>query len=70
VGEGGPVPVGYGELIVGGNNVFSNYDILYRAYTSDFDNANLQINNQGSNQYLFNSKCYLATQSPLTSLPF
>lgn len=69
VGEGGPVPIGYGELIVGGNNVFSNYNIIYRAYTSNFDSNNLQIDNQGSSQYLFNSRCYLADQSSLVSSP-
>lgn len=70
VGEGGPVPIGYGELLIGGNNVFSNYDILYRAYTSNFSDATLQIDYQGNNQYLFNSRCYLIEQQPLKSLPF
>lgn len=70
VGEGGPVPVGYGQLIVGGNNVFSNYDIVYRAYTSDFSDATLQVDNQGASQYLFNSRCYFQEQTPLSSLPF
>lgn len=70
IGEGGPVPIGYGELIVGGNNVFSNYDIIYRAYTSNYFDSSLQIDYQGSNQYLFNSKCYLIEQQPLRSLPF
>jgi predicted phage tail protein len=70
VGEGGPVPVGYGELIVGGNNVFSNYEYFYRAYVSDYSDVNLQVINQGNKQYLFNSKCYLVNQDPLQSLPF
>jgi predicted phage tail protein len=70
VGEGGPVPVGYGQLLVGGNNVFSNYDIIYRAYTSDFSDATLQVENQGDSQYLFNSKCQFQEQTPLSSLPF
>lgn len=70
VGEGGPVPVGYGQLIVGGNNVFSNYDILYRAYTDDFLDSTLQLDIQGNSQYLFNSKCQFQEQTPLSSLPF
>jgi len=70
VGEGGAVPVGYGQLVVGGNNVFSSYDILYRGYTSDFNSDTLQVVNQGDGQYLFNSRCFLADQTPLSSLPF
>lgn len=30
VGEGGPIPIGYGRLIVGSHQVFSSYDQLYR----------------------------------------
>jgi predicted phage tail protein len=70
VGEGGPVPVGYGQLIIGGNNVFSNYEIIYRAYKSDFSDTTLQIDYQGDTQYLFNSKCYLINQQSLQSSPF
>jgi predicted phage tail protein len=70
VGEGGAVPVGYGQLVVGGNNVFSSYDILYRGYTSDFNNDTLQVVNQGSSQYLFNSRCFLVDQNPLSTIPF
>jgi len=70
VGEGGAVPVGYGELIIGGNNVFSSYDILYRAYMANYDSSTLEISFTGSNQYLFNSKCYLASQDSLKTLPF
>lgn len=70
VGEGGPVPIGYGELVVGGNNVFSNYDILYRTYISNYDNATLQIQYTGVSQHLFNSRCYLINQESLQSLPF
>lgn len=70
VGEGGPVPIGYGQLIIGGNNVFSNYEIIYRAYKSDFSDTTLQIDYQGDTQYLFNSRCYLINQQPLQSSPF
>ena len=70
VGEGGPVPIGYGQLIIGGNNVFSNYEIIYRAYKSDFSDTTLQIDYQGDSQYLFNSRCYLINQQPLQSSPF
>lgn len=30
VGEGGPIPIGYGRLIIGSHQVFSSYDQLYR----------------------------------------
>jgi len=30
IGEGGPIPVGYGRLIIGSQQVFSSYDQLYR----------------------------------------
>ena len=30
IGEGGPVPVGYGRLIIGSQQIFSSYDQLYR----------------------------------------
>jgi len=70
VGEGGAVPIGYGELVVGGNNVFSNYDILYRAYLASYDSSTLEISFTGSNQYLFNNKCYLISKESLKSLPF
>lgn len=70
VGEGGPVPIGYGELMIGGNNVFSTYTYLYRAYLATYSDATLQATNQGSNQYLLNHGCYLSNQSPMQSLPF
>jgi predicted phage tail protein len=70
VGEGGPVPIGYGELLIGGNNVFSNYEILYRAYKSDYSDSTLQPVYQGADQFLFNSRCYLVQQERLKSSPF
>ena len=30
VGEGGPVPIGYGRLIIGSQQIFSSYDQIYR----------------------------------------
>jgi predicted phage tail protein len=70
VGEGGPVPVGYGKLLVGGNNVFANYDIIYRAYNQTVSTLNNQSINEANNQFTFNSKCYLINQKSLTTLPF
>lgn len=70
VGEGGPVPVGYGQLIIGGNNVYANYDIIYRAYKGVVSSTTQQSEDQGTNQYIFNSKCYLINQSPLQTSPF
>jgi predicted phage tail protein len=72
VGEGGAVPIGYGELIVGGNNVFSSYDIYYTSNISEGLNAvTLQPNPPSTfNTYLFNNKCYLFSQEKVQSLPF
>jgi len=70
VGEGGPVPVGYGTLLVGGNNVYGNYNILYRAYVGKYDSVTEQSILEGDNQYIFNSRCYLISQSSLSSIPF
>jgi predicted phage tail protein len=69
-GEGGPVPVGYGELIVGGNNVFANYNILYRTYKVKKDTKSLQELPGGNDQYIFDSRCYLIDQAPLTQNAF
>ena len=70
VGEGGPVPIGYGKLLIGGNNVFANYDIIYRAYNQTVSSITNQSINEGNDQYIFNSKCYLTSQTPLSALPF
>lgn len=70
VGEGGPVPIGYGQLVIGGNNVFSNYEIIYRTYKSDYSDTSLQIKYEGDTQYIFNSRCYLINQKSLQSSPF
>lgn len=70
VGEGGPVPVGYGQLVIGGNNVYANYDIIYRAYKGTVSQTTSQLDNKGSNQYLFNTRGYLINQLPLQSSPF
>ena len=70
VGEGGPVPIGYGQLVVGGNNVYANYDTIYRTFKAKTNSVTLQQQIEGSDQFLFNSKCYLINQSPLSSSPF
>jgi predicted phage tail protein len=71
VGEGGPVPVGYGRLLIGGNNVYANYDIIYRAYNASKSTTTNQVVNEiQGDQFTFNSRCYLINQNPLTSLPF
>lgn len=69
VGEGGPVPIGYGELIVGGNNVFANYNVIYRTYKTQVNKLNQQEDSQGDNQYLFDSRCFLITQTPVLDQP-
>ena len=70
VGEGGPVPVGYGTLLVGGNNVYGNYNIIYKAYVGKYDSVTEQSALEGDNQYIFNSRCYLISQDPLSTIPF
>ena len=65
VGEGGPVPVGYGTLIVGGNNVFGNYDIVYRGYLRGTDPLTLQNVLTGTTSYVFNSQGNLISQVPV-----
>jgi len=65
VGEGGPVPVGYGTLIVGGNNVFGNYDIVYRGYLRSTDPLTLQNVLTGTTSYVFNSQGNLISQTPV-----
>jgi predicted phage tail protein len=69
VGEGGPIPVGYGELLIGGNNIFSNYDNLYRVYKSDYNSTSLQYSLQGTDSYTFNSKGFLIDQNPVLVEP-
>lgn len=64
VGEGGPVPIGYGELIVGGHNIMSNYDFNIRAVKSNYDSTTYQASLYGSETYLFNNRGFLIDQSP------
>jgi predicted phage tail protein len=69
VGEGGAVPIGYGELMVGGNNVFANYNVIYRTYKTQVSTTTQQENLQGDNQYLFDSRCFLIRQTPILDQP-
>jgi len=69
VGEGGPVPVGYGELMIGSNNVFASYDIAYRAFITNFSSTDLTSNVEGNSSYLFNSDGYLINQTPSINEP-
>ena len=68
-GEGGPVPIGYGELTVGGHSVFSNYDINYRVYKSDYTDSTLQASIYGTDRYLLNSRGFLINQQPYLAEP-
>jgi len=66
VGEGGPVPVGYGQLMVGSNAVNVFYENLYltnrrSVYTDPTDVRYLQDTNQGY-QYPFNEQMMLISQ--------
>lgn len=64
VGEGGPVPVGYGTLLIGSNNVYASYDIYYKTSRRGVNSFN---NNEisGVYTYLFNSNCRMAGQKPV-----
>ena len=65
MGEGGPVPVGYGKLIIGSNIVQVSYDILYKAtMRANKDITTLQDNAVGGVQFLFNEDCMLTDQNP------
>ena len=68
-GEGGPVPIGYGELTVGGHSVVSNYEIMYRFYKSDYTDETLQASIYGTDRYLINSRGFLASQAPFLAEP-
>jgi predicted phage tail protein len=68
LGEGGPVPVGYGRLIVGGHVALVSYDILYKANIRPRkDAASLQDNYVGGVQFLFNEDCMLTAQEPTSA---
>ena len=66
VGEGGPVPVGYGTLLIGSNNVFASYDTQYKTSRRGVTAAGNSITS-GSYTYLFNSNCRLMGQKPITN---
>lgn len=66
VGEGGPVPVGYGTLLIGSNNVFASYDTQYKTARRGVTAAGNSVTS-GSYTYLFNSNCRLMGQKPITN---
>ena len=67
VGEGGPVPVGYGELIVGGHNIMSNFSYNVNASKSSFDSTSKQVSLYATPAYIFNNRGFLISQTPGTS---
>jgi predicted phage tail protein len=69
VGEGGPVPVGYGQLVIGSNNVFASYDLSYRAFIANYKSSDGSVNVEGTSSYLFNSNGWLINQSPSFAEP-
>lgn len=71
VGEGGPVPVGYGELLIGGNNVFSSYEVFYKTYIRDIQLDNLKTSTKSSlvDSYLFNDQYNLIRQTAIYDEP-
>lgn len=64
VGEGGPVPVGYGTLLIGSNNVYASYDVQYKTNKRGINQFNNTMNS-GVFTYLFNSNCRLIGQKPV-----
>lgn len=64
VGEGGPVPVGYGTLLIGSNNVYASYDVQYKTNKRGINEFNNTMNS-GVFTYLFNSNCRLIGQNPV-----
>lgn len=61
-GEGGPVPIGYGELIVGGHNIFSSTNLIYRAFLRAKNSTSLQTS-AVEQEYLFNEGFTLLNQT-------
>ena len=66
IGEGGPVPVGYGELLIGSHNICTNYDVIYSANYRDINPFSLAETQKGW-QFLFNEHAMLINQKPTTS---
>lgn len=66
VGEGGPVPIGYGELLIGSHNISTNYDIIYSANYRDV-NPLSNAETQKGWQFLFNEHAMLINQKATTS---
>jgi predicted phage tail protein len=64
VGEGGPVPVGYGTLLIGSNNVYASYDVQYKTNKRGVNQFNNTVTS-GVFTYLFNSSCRLIGQKPV-----
>lgn len=64
VGEGGPVPVGYGTMLIGSNNVYASYDFNYKTNRRGVDSGN-NVYYSGVYAYLFDSNCRLRGQQPI-----
>ena len=65
LGEGGPVPVGYGKLMVGSRVCLVSYDVIYKATVrAALDLNTWQTQAQGGVTYLFNEDCMLISQTP------
>lgn len=60
VGEGGPIPVGYGRLIIGSHQVFSSYDQLYRVQsrTDAYGGSSSPPNGEGAGERNFPTASY------------
>jgi len=67
VGEGGPVPVGYGELIIGGHNIMSNFSYNVNASKSSVDSKTKQVSLYATPAYIFNNRGFLINQGPSTT---
>ena len=68
IGEGGPVPVGYGKLLVGSTVVLVNINVLYLATRRPRRSAtSLQELQEGGVQFLFNEHMMLMGQKPTSA---
>jgi len=65
LGEGGPVPVGYGRLMVGSRVCLVSYDVIYKVgIRAALDLNTWQTQATGGVTYLFNEDLMLISQTP------
>ena len=60
IGEGGPIPIGYGRLIIGSQQVFSSYDQIYRiqSRTNKYESDGKAPNGVGGGEKNYPTKSF------------